>query len=361
MNPSEQEEEDFSSTVITTTAKNTPKWMVFLRSRRRILSKPGHPALTCLPNGQLLGNSFGPAGQLQRFELQLHEATESHLQYVTFQGSNGKYLSVNNNFYTASTASEIKCSSKTIGDNEKWFLQNCGTGGGGGDDACCVSIMSYYGHYLTNDHRYDCGKHVTDRDQQVGMWSKWIITTDSDALTCYSAGMKLMKYGAIVTTLFFPIVVGAVWIAMNQRRVAYGGSDKTFYVLQVNNNKNNNKREEQEEEDYGEESSGIVWVPLKLFKENSSETANAVKETSDASSRAFSECRGKSSDNQYRDYEDDFVNVQRRQERESLLYEMKAFESQNNSDDEEYSDLQSERLSQLGVDNCDNNKVMERK
>lgn len=303
---------------------------VYIRSRRRAMSQSGHPALTCLPNGNILGNSFGPAAMLQQFELEIHRHDNKNvsLVFATFKGSNGNYLSATPDFGI------ISCASSSIGDNEKWFLKKCGPDG---DDACCVSIMSYHGKYLTNDNRFDCGKIVRANRDDVGMWTKWMIVDDSHAFTTYSAGMYLRKVGAVVTTLFFPVVLGAVFIVMNQRKIAYGGSDKTFSVLSVDDTSTN------------QTDAGLIWTPLKL---HTSEAAHNVSEASKdaahsisvasstvaasisgASSRALHECGGALKSPNDNNTEG---------ERKSLLYEMEAL---NLDSQDEQSDMHSERFS----------------
>lgn len=249
--------------------------LVYIRSRRRAFSQHGHPALTCLPNGEVMGNSFGDAGPLQQWDLETGSDPNSELMYVTLRAAaNGKYLS-------ATPHGTVNATADTFGDNEKWFVRK-----GQQDGECCVSWMSFHGRYLTNDGRFDCGKIVrADRDQVVPIWSQWMIVDDPQAMTCYSAGGNVRMVGAAVTTLFFPIVLGAVFITMNQRSLCYGGSDDIFSVMLLDEQKK--KQKHSSSSTANEAAPELIWVPLKCTSDVVSEkTSGAAHTVSEASKGA---------------------------------------------------------------------------
>lgn len=191
--------------------------VVYIRSRRRAMSESGHPCLTCLPNGEIFGNAFGAGGQLQQWDMQ--SGTEGNMSFVTLQSTTGRYLS-------SSPDGTVDATSRNIRNSEKWFLRNCDDG--------CVSLMSYYGKYLVNDCRFDCGKVVrADRDQLID-WAKWIIVDDAKAMTCKTPAGKVAIAGVYTAALFMPLIgaVGVVTVA--KRSMVYGGSDNPFSMIMAN-------------------------------------------------------------------------------------------------------------------------------
>ena len=198
-----------------------------------------------------MGNAFGPASQLdQQWELDTRLDPDNQRTYVTLRASNGKYLS-------ATPHGTVSATADTSGDSEKWFLKNCLEDRG----ECCVSLMSFHGHYLTNACRFDCGKVVRADRNQIVTWSKWIIVDDPNAMTRYSAGGNVRMVGAVVTTLFLPIVLGAAFITMDQRSICYGGSREVFSVLLLDE-----QNERPQNSTAVAAAPELIWVPLKAVK-----------------------------------------------------------------------------------------------
>lgn len=189
---------------------------VYIRSRRRAMSQAGHPALTCNPNGEVQGNAFGPAGQLERWELEA--VHDGNFFYVTLRGSNGKYLS-------AAPCGSVHChTANRVGDSEKWFLRNCPTGG-------FVTLRSFHGKYLSSECRFDCGKKVRAERNSMIDWCQWIVVDDPMAMTNKTTVGKVAVFSIYTASVFLPILPALGLVTATKRSVAYGGSTSTFSVI----------------------------------------------------------------------------------------------------------------------------------
>ena len=137
--------------------------LVYIRSRRRAVSQPGHPALMSFPNGDVVGNRFGVAeGRGQKWELEEMALPETDdrpgIALITLKSvATGQYLS-------ASRHGVVMAQAPTVTATEQWIIQNHRPDRPG---ECGLSLQNYAsGKYLTNDGRFDCGKIVlADRDR----------------------------------------------------------------------------------------------------------------------------------------------------------------------------------------------------
>ena len=236
---------------------------VYIRSRRRAISQPGHPALSCLPNGDIQGNAFGPASQLQRWDLQAFQ--EGQLSYVTLRASNGHYLSASPCGMVYSTVAP-----NCITNNEKWFLRNCPTGG-------FVSLMSFHGKYLSNECRFDCGKVVrADRDTLID-WCQWILVDDPLAMTDKTTAGKMAVAGIYTASLFLPLIGAIGVVTATKRSVSYGGSrNSSFSVVLLE-----------------EDTNRLVKVGISFSTDRiSQQTSAAASSIAEGSSRLLSSATG---------------------------------------------------------------------
>lgn len=289
--------------------------LVYIRSRRRAVSKPGHPALTCFPNGDVVGNSFGVAeGRSQKWDLQEVKGRDDGMPCITLQSvATGQYLS-------ASRHGTVLASTESAGETERWWIRNHRPDQPG---ECGLSLQNCAsGRYLTNDGRFDCGKIVrADREEVVPMWSEWIIVNDRQALTRYSAGGTVRMVGAAVTTLLFPLVLGAVFITMNQRSLCYGGSEEVFQVLMVNDKAPNNSSSSSNNHDFER----LLWIPLqctsaaKNVSKASKGAAGSLARTSQSVACSISAASGRTVDNINTNRSGSFHDDPHFQEKESLL------------------------------------------
>lgn len=192
---------------------------VYIRSRRRAMSQSGHPALTSLPNGDVVGNTFGPAGEMEVWTLQKIKDDNCKLTCVTLQASNGLYLS-------ASPDGDVDAAARTVGADERWFLRNCDDG--------CVALMSFHGRYLVNDCRFDCGRFVRADREQLCDWSKWILVDDPKAMTTKTPVGKVAVAGVYTAALFMPILGAIGAVTLVKRSMVYGGSENGFSIVVLN-------------------------------------------------------------------------------------------------------------------------------
>eukprot|EP00187_Rhodella_violacea_P007423 CAMPEP_0174901234 /NCGR_PEP_ID=MMETSP0167-20121228/33884_1 /TAXON_ID=38298 /ORGANISM="Rhodella maculata, Strain CCMP736" /LENGTH=233 /DNA_ID=CAMNT_0016142859 /DNA_START=40 /DNA_END=741 /DNA_ORIENTATION=- len=165
--------------------------VVFLRSRRKVSCRDGHPALKCNPDGKIQADMWGEAHGWETWKLHVLEDGRVALEAWT-----GRYLS-------AAPEGGLYALSESIGDREKFSIEN--------SEGIYVGLKSCFGKYLRCAG--NCGEAVKSDRRQIGKREQWAIVNHSKALTNpgeqarKAASFVLLGVGSLLATGAFLVPV----------------------------------------------------------------------------------------------------------------------------------------------------------